>query len=99
MIRCVEQRTATVSGRQSVAGAGFGHLHVQALTPLRQLTMEFVPHLGMLVGDILLFRFVRGQVVQFEPAILEKFDQLPVAATNGTAGPAALIAVMRKVPV
>jgi hypothetical protein len=47
----------------------------------------------VLLADVL------REVVQFQPAVVEVFDELPVSVTNRPCGPAPLVRVIGEVPV
>ena len=50
-------------------------------------------------GEVAGFSDVRAEVVQFDPAVFKKLDELPVAVADGRARAASLVAIMRIVPI
>src|SRR5215470_6585575 len=66
--------------------------------PRFKLRVQLLDTRGLLSGDVVLFVRVIRQIEQLQLAVLEPFDQLPIAVADRAHRRAALIAVMRVMP-
>src|SRR5262249_33779537 len=73
-------------------------LRARFRAPSFQLRVQRLDTRGLLSGDVVLFVRVIRQIEQLQLAVLEPFDQLPIAVADRAHRRAALIAVMRVVP-
>src|SRR4051794_30250268 len=75
------------------------HLGTDGLSPVRQSLAEPLRVRGPLRGEVVALADVSLEVVQLRPAVLVELDQLELAQADRAAGPAALVAVVRVMPV
>lgn len=90
-------------------GLGFGvgvevrirrrHQGADILAPGDELGAEGGDFVGVLRGEVVFFADVLRDIVELHGAVFEPFDELPVAVADGAVGRAALVAVVRIVPI
>ena len=82
-----------------VVWIGDGHLRTHLLLPSLKLCPEIRRFLGFLLGQILLFARVLGEVVQLKLLVVVELDKLPVPVADGGARLPSGAVVVRIVPV
>ena len=82
-----------------VVGVGSGQLGLHLCLPSDEFLFEFSGFLGIFLGQVVFFKRIVDQVVEFNFFIVIEFDQLPFPISNGSSGFPSRSVIVRVVPV
>ena len=81
------------------AGVCSGHTRANAAAPLLEFAAHNCDSVWFGQGDVVFFRRVVLEVVEFESAVFELFDEFPVLFTDRAGRPSSLVGVVGHMPV